>query len=723
MASSAHSWMGTEDSRYSMRKPMLSTKETMPRTVDKSRVRNVGLMAHIDAGKTTVTERILHFAGRTHRMGEVHDGEAAMDWMAQEQERGITITSAATTVHWKDHRINIIDTPGHVDFTAEVERALRVLDGTVALFCAVGGVQPQSETVWRQAEKYGVPRIAFVNKMDRIGADFEGVVADIRERLGANAVPVVLPIGAEDGFKGLVDLVSMKAVYFDETPKGVSIREESIPAELLDAARAAEEVMIERASEQDDHLMAKFLDGETPNRDECVAAIRKATIAGDIIPVLCGAAFRNKGVRRLMDAIIDYLPSPLDLPPAIGTQVESNAEIVRHPDDDAPLAALAFKIQADRHMGKLTYVRVYSGVLKSGETVFNSTRQKRQRIGRLFEMHANDRQAIEELHAGEVGAVVGLGETGTGDTLSSEKHPIVLESIEFPAPVIGMAVKPESRADRDNLAKALRRLADEDPTFTVATNQETGDVVISGMGELHLEIIVDRLKREFNVAAEVGVPQVAYRETVVARIAHEEKLVKQTGGHGQFAHIKFEIEPGAPGSGFDFENKVVGGRIPREYIPAVERGMIDAMAEGPYAGYPMVDVKVTLNDGSAHEVDSSEMAFRSCARAGFREACKRAGLELLEPVMSVEVTASEDHTGAVTASLCGRRGRIMEMETRGTSSIVRALVPLAGMFGYSSELRNLTSGRGEFTMHFERYESVPYALAEEIVEARREAGK
>jgi elongation factor G len=693
----------------------------MPRSTDISRVRNVGLMAHIDAGKTTVTERILYFAGRTHRLGEVHDGEATMDWMVQEQERGITITSAATTAYWKDHRINVIDTPGHVDFTAEVERSLRVLDGTVALFCAVGGVQPQSETVWRQAEKYRVPRIGFINKMDRTGADFERVVAGIREELGANAVPVVLPIGAEDEFEGIIDLVDMKAVYYDDTAKGVAIREEDIPAELLEEARAAEAVMIERISEQDDRLMEKFLEGETPGRDECVAAMRAATIAGDIIPVLCGAAFKNKGVRRLMDAIIDYLPSPVDLPPVIGAQKEDNKEIVRHPSDDAPLAAIAFKIQADKHMGKLTYVRVYSGVLNSGEVVYNSSREKRQRIGRLFEMHADNRQAVESLHAGEVGAVVGLGETRTGDTICNEKHPIVLESIEFPTPVIGLAVTPESRTDRDNLSKALIRLAEEDPTFTVTANEETGDVVISGMGELHLEIIVDRLKREFNVATTVGRPQVAYRETVVGTVEHEHKHVKQTGGHGQYAHVKMEVRPAEPGSGLHFEDRVTGGRIPKEYIPAVERGVVDAMAEGPYAGFPMVDVFVVLLDGSAHEVDSSEMAFRTCARQAFRDACRKAGLELLEPVMNVEVTAPEDYTGAITGSLCSKRGQIVDMESRGKTGITRARVPLAEMFGYSSELRNSTSGRGEFTMHFEHYEAVPYALAEEIVEARRKA--
>ena len=691
----------------------------MPRGNDIGRIRNVGLTAHIDAGKTTVTERILYFAGRTHRLGEVHDGEATMDWMVQEQERGITITSAATTAYWKDHRINVIDTPGHVDFTAEVERSLRVLDGTVALFCAVGGVQPQSETVWRQAEKYRVPRIAFINKMDRTGADFDGVVEDIREELGANAVPVVLPIGAEDRFEGIIDLVDMKAVYYDETKEGVTIREEAIPDEFLEKARAAEAVMIERISEQDDHLMEKFLEGETPDRNECIAAMRAATIAGDIIPVLCGAAFKNKGVRRLMDAIIDYLPSPLDLPPIIGAQKESNAEILRQPNDDSPLAALAFKIQADKHMGKLTYVRVYSGVLKSGEVVYNSTRDKRQRVGRLFVMHADNRQVVETLHAGEVGAAVGLGDTRTGDTICTEKHPIVLESIEFPTPVIGLAVTPESRIDRDNLSKALIRLAEEDPTFTVAANEETGDVIISGMGELHLEIIVDRLKREFNVSTQVGNPQVAYRETVVGSVEHVHKLVKQTGGHGQYAHVKMEVRPAEPGSGLHFEDRVTGGRIPKEYIPAVERGVVDAMAKGPYAGFPMVDVFVVLLDGSSHDVDSSEMAFRTCARQGFRDACKKAGLQLLEPVMSVEVTAPEDHTGAITGSLCSKRGQIIDMESRGKASITRARVPLAEMFGYSSELRNATSGRGEFTMQFEHYEAVPYALAEEIVEARK----
>ncbi len=693
----------------------------MSKATDIAKIRNIGVMAHIDAGKTTVTERILFFTGKSHKIGEVHDGEATMDWMVQEQERGITITSAATTTYWKDHRVNIIDTPGHVDFTAEVERSLRVLDGGVVLFCAVGGVQPQSETVWRQAEKYRVPRIAFVNKMDRSGADFEGVVEEIKKELGANAVPVVIPIGAEADFQGLIDLVDMKAVYYDDTPKGAVIREEEIPEELLSKARQAKEELIERISEQDDHLMEQFLNGETPARDDVVRAIRIATIEGRFIPVLCGAAFKNKGVRRLLDAIVDYLPSPIDLPPVIGACRKENKEIVRNPSGDAPLAALAFKVQTDKHMGKLTYVRVYSGVLKAGEFVLNSSRQKKQRIGRLFEMHANHREAVEEMHAGEVGAVVGLADTRTGNTICSPDHPIVLESIEFPSPVIGVAVAPTSREDRDKLAKALHRLAEEDPTFVVRSNMETHEVIISGMGELHLEIIVDRLRREFNVEAAVGTPQVAYRETIISSIDHEYRHVKQTGGRGQYAHMKFRIEPSKPGAGLQFEDEIKGGKITREYLRAIERGIINAMTKGPYAGFPMVDIKAVVYDGSMHEVDSSEQAFHTCGANGFREACKKAGLQLLEPTMSVEVIAPEDYTGAVTGSLAGKRGKIIAMDTKGNATVLRARVPLAEMFGYASELRNITSGRGNFTMHFEHYEAVPYALSEEIVAARREA--
>lgn len=690
---------------------------------DISLVRNIGIMAHIDAGKTTVTERMLFFTGKNYKIGEVHDGEATMDWMEQEQERGITITSAATTTYWQDHRINIIDTPGHVDFTAEVERSLRVLDGTVALFCAVGGVQPQSETVWRQAEKYNVPRIAFVNKMDRVGADFEGCVREIKEELGANAVPVVIPIGAETDFAGLIDLVDMKAVYFDDTDSGTVIREEEIPENMLAAARKAAEEMIERISEQDDDLMEKFVNGEVPAREQIVRAMRKATIAGKIIPVLCGSAFKNKGVRRLLNAVIDYLPSPADLPPVIGACSETEQELIRHPHDEAPLAALAFKIQTDKHMGKLTYVRVYSGVLRAGEYVFNPNKDKRQRIGRLFEMHANKREAVEEFHAGDVGAVVGLADTQTGDTISSIEHPIVLESIEFPAPVIGVAVSPESRGERDKLSKALAKLAEEDPTFTVRTDPETSEVIISGMGELHLEIIIDRIKREFGVRTTVGKPQVAYRETIIGNVEHEYKHVKQTGGHGQYAHMKIRIEPGEPGSGLQFESSVVGGRIPREYIPSIERGVIDAMKEGPYAKFPMVDVKVNVFDGSAHDVDSSEQAFRTCGMHGFREACKKAGLELLEPLMSVEVIVPDDYTGTITQSICSRRGKINRMEKKAAASIIEATVPLSEMFGYASELRSITSGRGNFTMHFEHYAAVPFALAETIVEERRKRDK
>jgi len=685
------------------------------------KIRNVGVMAHIDAGKTTVTERILFFTGRRHKLGEVHDGDAKMDWMVQEQERGITITSAATTAYWRDHRINIIDTPGHVDFTAEVERSLRVLDGTVALFCAVGGVQPQAETVWRQAEKYRVPRIAFVNKMDRTGADFERVVEEIRAELGANAVPVVIPIGAEADFAGVIDLVDMKAIYYDEAPGGATIREEAIPEEYVEAARAAEELMIERISEQDDHLMEKFIEGEVPERSEVVRAIRKATIEGRFIPVLCGTAFKNKGVRRLLDAMVDYLPSPTDLPPVIGACQKSNQELIRHPQHDAPLAALAFKIQADKHMGKLTYVRVYSGSLNASAQVYNANAGKMQRVGRLFEMHANDREAVEALGPGQVGAVVGLGDTRTGDTICSREHPILLETIEFPTPVIGVAVSPASREDRDKLGLALNRLADEDPTFVVRSNDETGEVVISGMGELHLEIILDRLRREFNVEVKADRPQVAYRETILSEVEHSHRHVKQTGGRGQFAHMVLRLEPTDPGSGFQFEDTIKGGAISREYLTAIERGVVDAMAEGPYAGFPMVDLKVTVVDGSMHDVDSSEMAFRAAARAGFRDACARSGLELLEPIMSVEATAPDEYTGAITGSLCSKRGRVLGMDAKSGATVLNALVPLSEMFGYASEIRNLTSGRGSFTMQFEHYEAVPFAIAEKVMEERKAA--
>ncbi len=685
---------------------------------DIAKVRNIGIAAHIDAGKTTVTERILYFTGRTHRIGEVDAGQATMDWMPQERERGITITSAATTTEWKGHRVNVIDTPGHVDFTAEVERCLRVVDGMVALFCAVGGVQPQSEAVWRQAERYHVPRIAFVNKMDRTGADFWGVVREIRDQLGASAVPVVIPIGAEEDFAGLVDLLRMEAIYYREGANGMEIEVGPVPTALAEEAQMARDALLERASEENDQLLEKYLAGELPSVEEVVAALRKATVEGRLIPVLAGSAFRNRGVRRLLDAVVDFLPSPTDLPAVVGTWEDQEEE--RQARDDEPLSALAFKVQADRHVGKLTYLRVYSGVLRGGEFVLNAGRDKRQRIGRLFRMHAEHREPVEELRAGEVGAAVGLGDTYTGDTLANEERPIVLAPIEFPAPVVDLAIAPARRTDSDKLGRGLADLSAEDPTFVVRPNAETGDVVISGMGELHLEIIVDRLRREFGVEVTTGQPQVAYRETVIGTVEHEGKLVKQTGGHGQYAHVVLRVVPAGPGAGFEFTNKVVGGRVPREYIPAVERGIVEAMAEGPYARFPMVDVHVALLDGSAHDVDSSEQAFRTCAAASFRDACRRAGIRLLEPVMEVEVTVPEAEVGAVLGSLAARRGRIVALEPKGKTQIVHAEVPLAAMFGYTTEIRGLTSGRGEFSMRFARYEAVPHALAEEIV-ARRNA--
>ncbi len=681
-------------------------------TIAMERVRNIGIAAHIDAGKTTVSERILFFTGKSHKIGEVHDGRAVMDWMPQERERGITITSAATTTYWKDHRINIIDTPGHVDFTAEVERSLRVVDGTVALFCAVSGVQPQSEAVWRQAERYRVPRIAFINKMDRTGADFWAALGEIRGELGANAVPLVLPIGAEQEFRGLVDLLDMHAIVYEESAEGVELREVPIPQELVLEARRAREQLVERASEQDDGLLEVFMQGREPTRAELLGGLRAATIAGRLVPVLCGSAFRNKGVRRLLDAVVDFLPSPCDVPPVRGRW--QGAEVERPADRDRPLAVLAFKVQADRHVGKLTYLRVYSGVLRTGQTVLNAGREVEQRVSRLFEVHANRRQAVDTLGAGEVGAAVGLADTFTGDTLCDPEHPVVLEAMEFPAPVIDLALIPESRRDADRLGEALAQLAAEDPTFLVRPDPESGQVVVSGMGELHLEIIVDRLRREFDVGVAPGRPQVAYRETATSSVEHEQRLVKQTGGRGQYAHVVIRLEPGEPGSGLQFEEKVVGGRIPREFIPAVRRGVVEATVEGPYAGCPVVDVSVILVDGSAHDVDSSEQAFRTCGAAAFREALRRAGPRLLEPYMLVEVTAPEEQTGAVMGSLASRRGRILGVETKGGVQVLRARAPLAEMFGYSTELRSMTSGRGTFTMHFERYESVPVEVAETI---------
>jgi len=690
----------------------------MPRQYPLERVRNIGIMAHIDAGKTTVSERILFYTGRTHKLGEVHDGEAVMDWMEQEQERGITITSAATSTVWRDHLINLIDTPGHVDFTVEVERSLRVLDGAIALFCAVGGVEPQSETVWRQAEKYSVPRVAFVNKLDRLGADYYSVVEQITKELGANAVPVVIPIGQEEKFAGVIDLVDDVAVYYDETDQGMTWREEPVSAAMQAEARRWKQHLLEKIAEVDDRLLGKFLHEEKIGDRELSAAIRQATIAQKVCPVMCGSAFRNKGIQRLLDAVVVYLPSPLDLPPVLGTQL-SGEPIERIPKDEGRLAALAFKVASDKHVGKLVYVRVYSGTLVHSSRVLNSTQGREQRVGRLLRMHANHREPVEALYSGEIGAVIGLSETVTGDTLCDPAHPIVLEAIEFPAPVLSMAVSPKERGDRDRLGMGLARLAEEDPTFVVTQDAESKETVISGMGELHLEIIVDRLRREFAVEVATGAPQVAYRETATIKAQINERLVKQTGGRGQFAHVVMKLEPLEPGQGFEFVNKVVSGRVPKEYVPAVERGVIDAMQKGPCAAFPVVDVRVTLLDGSYHEVDSSDMAFRHCATQAFRKMFLAAHPELLEPVMSVNVVTPDEFAGTIMGSLANRRGRIEALDVQGNAKVVKAMVPLANMFGYATEVRNMSQGKALFTMHFEHYEPVPLAVAEEIIASRR----
>ncbi len=692
----------------------------MARKTPLSKIRNIGIMAHIDAGKTTCSERILFYCGRTHKIGEVHDGAATMDWMDQEQERGITITSAATTAEWKGHQISLIDTPGHVDFTAEVERSLRVLDGAVALFCAVGGVQPQSEQVWRQSEKYNVPKIAFINKMDRIGADFFSVVARIQSVLGANAVPVVIPIGKEDSLQGVVDLIRMRAIIFEDKDSGISLREVDIPDEMLGLAQKWRANLVEKSAEQCDNLLEKFLDGGELTEEEIRGAVRKATVARQIVPVYCGSAFKNKGVQPLLDGVVDFLPSPEDIPPIIHAHDEDN---VRHHTDEEPFAALAFKIMSDKHMGKFTYIRVYSGVLKAGDTVYNSTREKMQRVGRILRMHSNRQENIDKALAGDIVAVVGLSDTRTGDTLCSKEHPIVLMSIEFPAPVISISIKPESRADSDKMGEALHRLADEDPTFLVHFDDETEETIISGMGELHLEVLVERLKREFSVVCQVGRPEVAYRETATIIVDGDYKHSKQTGGRGQYGHCYLRLEPQDPGRGFSFVNEVKGGNIPSEFIPAVEKGVIRAMVKGPYAGYPVVDMKVVVFDGSSHDVDSSEFAFIEAARVCFRALFMKAHPELLEPVMSVEVTTPEDYMGGVTGSICSRRGRIESMDDLHGLKVVRGMVPLSEMFGYSNDLRTMTSGRGTFTMHFERYEAVPFSLAEDIIKKRREQNK
>jgi elongation factor G len=681
------------------------------------RVRNIGIMAHIDAGKTTTTERILYYTGRTHKLGEVHEGAATMDWMAQEQERGITITSAATTAFWRDHRINIIDTPGHVDFTVEVERSLRVLDGAVAVFDSVAGVQPQSETVWRQADKYKVPRIAFINKMDRTGANFFAAVQSMVDRLGARPVPVQIPIGQEDQFAGVVDLVEMKAlVYKDDLGQSFDITD--IPAELVEQAQEYHHQLIDAISNFDDEVLEAYLTDESSVTPEMIRrAVRAGTLADEITPVLLGSAFKNKGVQPLLDAVVDYLPSPLDVPAIRGTDPKTEAELERRASADEPFSALAFKVMSDPYVGKLTYFRVYSGTLKAGDRVLNTTTGKTERVGRILQMHANHREERDQIAAGEIAAGVGLKSTTTGDTLAIESAPIVLESITFPDPVISVAVEPKSKADQDKLGNGLSRLAEEDPTFRVASDEETGQTLISGMGELHLEIIVDRLKREFNVAANVGRPQVAYRETI-SRPAEkvQGRFVRQTGGSGQYGDAVINLLPQDPGEGYEFVDRIVGGKIPKEYIPAVDAGIKEAMGSGILAGYPVVDIKVELIDGSYHDVDSSERAFKIAGSMAFKEAMKRAKPKLLEPVMAVEVTTPEDYLGDVMGNLNSRRGRIENMAPVGNAQVIQAKVPLSEMFGYATDLRSMTQGRADFTMQFDRYEDVPASIAAEITE-------
>jgi elongation factor G len=676
--------------------------------------RNIGIMAHIDAGKTTTTERILYYTGVSHKLGETHDGQATMDWMEQEQERGITITSAATTCHWKDYRINIIDTPGHVDFTIEVERSLRVLDGAVAVFCAVGGVEPQSETVWRQADRYHVPRVAFVNKMDRSGADFFRVVDMIKERLKAKPVPLQLPIGAEENFQGQVDLVRKVALYYDDESKGESVEEREIPEDMIDLVEEWRMHLIESIAEEDETLLEKYLGGEELQPDEIKAGIRRATIGLKICPVTCGSAFKNKGVQALLDDVVEYLPSPIDIPPMKGTDPDSGEEIVCECSASEPLSALAFKLMADPFIGHLTFLRVYSGVLAAGSTVLNAASGKKERIGRLLKMHANKREDIKEAVAGDIVAAVGLKETGTGETLCDLKRPVLLESMDFPEPVIEVAIEPKTKTDRDSLGQALQKLSKEDPSFRVKTNEETGQTLIAGMGELHLEVIVDRLTREFKVDANVGQPQVAYRETISKSAEKDLKYAKQSGGRGQYGHVVIKIEPGEPGSGYEFVNSIVGGVIPKEYIPAVDRGMRDALQNGVMAGFPMVDVKVELVHGSYHEVDSSEQAFYIAGSMAVKEACQNAAPVLLEPIMFVEVLTPDDYMGDVMGDLNGRRGRIVNLEMRHGMQIIRAHVPLSSMFGYATDLRSKTQGRATYTMLFDHYDRVPASLAEEL---------
>lgn len=686
----------------------------MAREFSLENTRNIGIMAHIDAGKTTTTERVLYYTGRIHKIGETHEGASQMDWMEQEQERGITITSAATTAQWKGHRVNIIDTPGHVDFTVEVERSLRVLDGAVAVLDAQSGVEPQTETVWRQATTYGVPRVVFVNKMDKIGADFLYSLKTLHERLQANAAAIQLPIGAEDQFEGIIDLIEMKATFYGND-LGTDIEDRDIPAEYMDQAEEYREKLIEAVAELDEELMEKYLGGEEITNEELKAAIRKGTVNVEFYPVICGSAFKNKGVQKMLDAVIDYLPSPLDVPSIKGTLPDTDEEVTRPSSDDAPFSALAFKVMTDPYVGKLTFFRVYSGTLNSGSYVQNSTKGKRERVGRILQMHANSREEISVVHAGDIAAAVGLKDTTTGDTLCDEKSLVILESMEFPEPVISLSIEPKSKADQDKMTTALQKLQEEDPTFRAHTDQETGQVIIAGMGELHLDILVDRMRREFKVEANVGAPQVAYRETFRGSAKVEGKFARQSGGRGQFGHVWIEFSPNEEGKGFEFENGIVGGVVPREYIPAVQAGLEDSLDRGVLAGFPMVDIKARLFDGSYHDVDSSEMAFKIAASMALKNAASKCNPVILEPVMKVEVVIPEEYMGDIMGDVTSRRGRVEGMEARGNAQVVRAMVPLSEMFGYATSLRSNTQGRGTFSMHFDHYEEVPKSISEEII--------
>jgi len=686
----------------------------MPRQFSLEKTRNIGIMAHIDAGKTTTTERILFYTGKVHKLGETHDGSATMDWMEQEQERGITITSAATTAQWKDTRVNIIDTPGHVDFTVEVERSLRVLDGSVTVFCAKGGVEPQSETVWRQADRYNVPRLAYINKMDIMGADFYNCLDMIKERLQANAVPIQLPIGKEENFEGIIDLVKMKAyIFMDKLGKNSEERE--IPDDMKELAEEYRTKLIEVISEQDEELMMKYLEGEELTEEEIKAGIRSATIKVDMIPVACGSSYKNKGVPQLLDAIVEYMPSPLDIPSIKGVSIDGETEMERHADDDEPFSALAFKIMTDPYVGKLCFFRVYSGKVNSGSYVYNASKGKRERLGRILQMHANHREELNTVYSGDIAAAVGLKDTGTGDTLCDENNPVILESMDFPEPVISVAIEPKTKAGQDKMSIALQKLSEEDPTFRAHTNKDTGQTIIEGMGELHLEIIVDRMLREFKVEANVGNPQVAYKETIKKAVKVEGKFVRQSGGRGQYGHCCIEIEPKEPGTGYEFVNKIVGGAIPKEYIPAVDAGIQEAMNNGILGGYPVVDIKVTLVDGSYHEVDSSEMAFKIAGSMALKEGMKKANAVLLEPMMKVDVVTPEDYMGDVMGDLNSRRGRIEGMEAKNGLQVITASVPLAEMFGYATVLRSRTQGRGTFSMQISHFEEVPKSIQEAIV--------